>query len=358
MVVVPEQSPERRHADLASIDARVAAGSHLQGRVSAMSPVSIASASSFLGIDVSKASLDLWVDGGVSSIGLTARTVPNRPGPIRRLVAQLRTVPTPPRLIAMEATGGYERPLLHALLDSGLNTVRINPLRVRRFAQSRGLLAKTDRIDARVIADFARVNAERLSPMRPISETARMLRELIARRRQLVEQTVACKSQLEHATYKPVRQSIDRTIKHLCAEIRKIETLIQEQIDSDPTLLKRQQKLLAIKGIGPRVSRVLVSELPELGQLNRRKIAAIVGVAPFNDDSGTHSGARHIQGGRATVRAALYMATLVAVRHDPLLKARYEHLKQRGKPKKVALVACLRTMLNFLTSRLSHEETT
>ena len=318
---------------------------------------SAASSSSFLGIDVSKASLDLWTEGGIGPLGLTARTIPNRPGPIRRLVAQLRaTLSTPPRLIAMEATGGYERPLLHALLDAKLPTVRINPLRVRRFAQSRGLLAKTDRIDARVIADFARVNADRLSPMRPISETARMLRELVARRRQLVEQTVACKSQLEHATYMPIRQSIDRTIKHLCAEIKKIETLIQEQIDKDPQLLGRQQTLLAVPGIGPRVSRVLVSELPELGQLNRRKIAAIVGVAPFNDDSGTHSGVRHIQGGRATVRAALYMATLVAVRHDPVMKARYEHLKQRGKPKKVALVACMRTMLNYLTSRLSTRE--
>jgi transposase len=314
------------------------------------------SVSSFLGIDVSKASLDLWAEGGIG--GLTARTIPNRPGPIRRLVAQLRAaLSTPPlRLIAMEATGGYERPLLHALLDAKLPTVRINPLRVRRFAQSRGLLAKTDRIDARVIADFARVNADRLSPMRPISETARMLRELVARRRQLVEQTVACKSQLEHATYRPIRQSIDRTIKHLCAEIKKIETLIQEQIDSDPALRARYQTLLSVPGIGPRVARVLVSELPELGQLNRRKIAAIVGVAPFNDDSGTHSGVRHIQGGRATVRAALYMATLVAVRHDPVMKARYEHLKQRGKPKKVGLVACMRTMLNYLTSRLSRGE--
>jgi len=322
--------------------------------VSAASSSSSSSSSSFLGIDVSKASLDLWIEG--AALGLATRTIPNRPGPIRRLVAQLRAAPTPPRLIAMEATGGYERPLLHALLDSGLPTVRINPLRVRRFAQSRGMLAKTDRIDARVIADFARSNLDRLSPMRPISETARMLRELIARRRQLIEQTVACKSQLEHATYKPIRQSIDRTIKHCCAEIQKIETLIQEQIDNDPALLARYKKLLSIKGIGPRVARVLVSELPELGQLNRRKIAAIVGVAPFNDDSGSHSGARHIQGGRATVRAALYMATLVAVRHDPLLKARYEHLKQRGKPKKVALVACMRSMLNYLTSRLSTRE--
>ena len=307
--------------------------------------------SRFLGVDVSKTSLDL-------SFGQSdpARTILNEPQSIRRLVRELRD--QSPTLIAMEATGGYERPLMHALLDVGLPVVRLNPLRVRRFAQSRGLLAKTDAIDARVIADFARLNADTLSVMQPIGETARMLRELTARRRQLVEQSVACKSQMEHVTLKPVRLSIDRTIKHLCKEIHQIEKLIQELIDKDAALQKRQQKLLTVKGIGPRVSRVLVSELPELGQLNRRKIAALVGVAPFNDDSGSHTGQRHIQGGRATVRAALYMTTLVAVRHDPILKARYEHLKQRGKPKKVALVACMRTMLNYLTSILTDKETT
>jgi transposase len=304
---------------------------------------------SYLGVDVSKASLDL-------SFGASHpdRKLSNRPADIRKLVRRLQLVP--PQLIALEATGGYERPLLQALIDAKLPVVRLNPLRVRRFAQSRGLLAKTDRIDAAVIADFARLNADQLSPMAPISETARMLRELIARRRQLVEQTVASKSQLEHVTLPFIRRSIDRTIKHLCREIREIESIIQDLIDNDPALHARQQKLLSVKGIGLRVSRVLVSELPELGQLNRRQIAALVGVAPFNNDSGTHAGARHIQGGRATVRAALYMATLVATRHDPILKARYEHLKSRGKPKKVALVACMRSMLNYLTSITAEKE--
>jgi len=307
--------------------------------------------SAFLGVDVSKTSLDL-------SFGSSdpARTILNQPRSIQKLVRELRD--QSPKLIAMEATGGYERSLMHALIDARLPVVRLNPLRVRRFAQSRGLLAKTDRIDACVIADFARLNADRLSPMQPIGETACMLRELTTRRRQLVEQTVASKSQLEHVTLKPIRQSIDRTIKHLCKEIHQIESLIQELIDNDAALQTRQQKLLAVKGIGPRVSRVLVSELPELGQLGRRQIAALVGVAPFNDDSGSHAGQRRIQGGRATVRAALYMATLVAVRHDPILKARYDHLKQRGKPKKLALVACMRSMLNYLTSILADKETT
>jgi transposase len=302
----------------------------------------------FLGIDVSKASLDCSFGpdaGPVESIG-------NRPADIRSLVRRL--VKQPPTLIAMEATGGYERDVLHALVDAKLNVVRVNPLRVRRFAQSRGVLAKTDAIDARVISDFARVNAETLSPVLPVGETARMLKELTARRRQLVEQTVANKSQLEHVTLDSIRKSIDRTIKHLCAEIKQVEETIQKLIDADEALKAKQDKLLAVKGIGPRVSRVLVSELLELGTLGRRQIAALVGVAPFNDDSGGHRGARHIRGGRPTVRAAIYMATLVAVRHDAILKARYESLLSRGKPKKVALVACMRSLLNYLTSVLSN----
>jgi transposase len=311
----------------------------------------ISPAPRFLGIDVAKGSFDVSC-----SRADPVERFANEPRAIGRLVRRLRAARPAPELIALEATGGYERKLLYALVDAKLPVVCLNPLRVRRFAQSRGILAKTDAIDAGVIADFARLNAERLSPVRPTSETARMLRELTARRRQLVEQAVASKGQREHVTLPALRRSVDRTIKHLCAEIAEVERLIQDLIDADADLRARQAKLLAVKGIGPRVSRVLVSELPELGRIDRRKAAALVGVAPFNDDSGTHAGRRHIQGGRATVRAALYMATLVAVRHDPVVKARYQHLKARGKPKKVALVACMRTMVNYLTSLLADKE--
>jgi len=310
--------------------------------------------SPFLGIDVAKASFDISFD---ASPAAPVERFDNEPKAIGRLVRRLRAATPTPRLIAMEATGGYERNLLHALVDAKLPVVRLNPLRVRRFAQSRGILAKTDAIDARVIADFARLNADKLSPMLPVGDTARVLRELTTRRRQLVEQTVASKGQREHVTLPALRRSIDRTIKHLCAEIAQVEALIQDLIDNDADLKARQTKLLNVKGIGPRVSRVLVSELPELGRIDKRKAAALVGVAPFNDDSGTHVGRRRIQGGRATVRAALYMATLVATRHDPVIKARYEHLKARGKPKKVALVACMRTMVNYLTSVLADKKT-
>jgi transposase len=298
----------------------------------------------FVGADVSKARLDLSGVPGHTSLDNTAAAV-------RKVVRAL--LKTPPRLVVVEATGGYERLLVDGLLDARLPVARVNPLRVRRFAQSRGVLAKTDAIDAAVLAEFARANADTLRPLQPVSDTARMLRELTARRRQLVEQCVANRSQREHVTLPSVRRSIDRTIKHLRKEVESVEAEIQRLIDADADLKGRHDKLQAVSGIGLRVSRVLVSELPELGRIDRRKIAALVGVAPFNDDSGTHVGQRHIRGGRATVRAALYMATLVGVRHDPVLREHYRHLKANGKPKKVALVACMRKRLNYLTSLLS-----
>lgn len=312
------------------------------------SPAAVLPPAGYLGVDVCKGHLDLHF----SASGVHQRLA-NQDKHIRRLVDELKI--HPPLLTVLEATGGYENPLLYALLDAGLPVVRVNPLLVRRFAQSRGQWAKTDRIDALILADFARLNADRLRPMAPISDTAKMLRELTARRRQLVEQCVANKSQLEHATQKPVRKSILAMIKYLQKQVLEIETLIQAQIDRDGPLLETQKKLETVKGIGRRVSRIFVSELPELGRLDRRQIAALVGVAPFNDDSGKRQGERHIKGGRATVRAALYMATLVAARHDPVIKAYYEHLKARGKPKKVALVACMRKRLNHLTSLLGHK---
>jgi transposase len=314
----------------------------------------LAPAALFVGVDVSKHRLDVVVRGAATG-PLTLHAGNDRPG-VRRLLDRLRRLLHEIALVVVEATGGYERALLAGLLQAELPVARVNPLHVRRFAQSRGLLAKTDRIDAAVLADFARLNVDRIRPMQPLDDNALMLRELTARRRQLIEQCVANKSQLEHATLAGVRQSIRRTLAHLQQEIATIEQQIQQLIDQDPRLLGRQRTLHGVVGIGPRVSRILVSELPELGQLDRRKIAALVGVAPFNDDSGTRRGARHIQGGRATVRAALYMATLVAVRHDPVLKAHYQHLKANGKPKKVALVACMRKRLNFLTSLLKQRD--
>jgi transposase len=183
-----------------------------------------------------------------------------------------------------------------------------------------------------------------------------VLRQLITRRRQLVEQCTQLRNHLEHADVPLVVESIRRSIAATRQELGFIEENIQQQIDADPDLRQRQQTLRGAVGIGQAVSAVLVSELPELGTLHRRKLAALVGVAPFDDDSGTHHGRRAIRGGRHTVRAALYMATLVGVRRDPHLRTHYQHLLQRGKPKKVALVACMNKRLNYLNSLLRNKE--
>lgn len=305
----------------------------------------------FVGIDVSKARLDVCLSDDPRS----PISVDNDPAGVADLVERLRRRERV-TLVALEATGGYERVVLHGLLDAGVPAVRVNPLHARRFAQSRGVLAKTDRVDAAVLADFARLNADRLRPMTPPGDTARMLQELTARRRQLVEQCSANQSQLEHATLDSTRDSVRRTIAHLRGEVQAIEAEIQRLIDADERLATRQRTMRTVIGIGPRVSRVLVSELPELGVLDRRKIAALVGVAPFNDDSGGRAGPRHIRGGRPAVRAALYMATLVAVRNDPVMRTHYQRLCAAGKAKKVALVACMRKKLNHLTSLLKREE--
>jgi transposase len=339
--VHPEQSqePQRSHRKEGSVAVKTAVS-----RVSAPAPL-------FVGVDVSKARLDVCLGDGSAPLPL-----PNDGRGVASLLRRLRRRPV--GLLAVEATGGYERPLVRGLLGAGVPVARVNPLRVRRFAQSRGVLAKTDRADASVLSDFARANADALRPLAPAGENAGMLRELTARRRQLVEQCVANRCQREHATLKAVRDSVDRTVRHLRAEIESVEEEIQKLIDGDAALAARRKKLLSVKGVGPRVSAVLVSELPELGTLDRRRIAALVGVAPFNDDSGNRAGPRHIRGGRATVRAALYMATLVAVRHDPVMRDHYQRLRANGKPKKVALVACMRKKLNHLTSLLREKDQT
>jgi transposase len=311
-----------------------------------------ASAAVYVGIDVSKAHLGVCL-GDAPTRALSAA---NDPAGVDGLVRRLLRARPGVALVALEATGGYERRVLHALLGAGLPVARVNPLRVRRFAQGRGVLAKTDRVDAAVLAEFARLNADRLRPMTPVGDDARMLQELTARRRQLVEQCSANRCRLEHATLPAVRESVRRTIAHLRAEVELVEAEIQRLIDADEALATRQRTMQTVTGIGPRVSRVLVGELPELGLLDRRKIAALVGVAPFNDDSGDRAGPRHVRGGRSTVRAALYMATLVAVRHDPVMTGHYERLRAAGKPKKVAPVACMRKKLNHLTSLLRRPE--
>lgn len=190
------------------------------------------------------------------------------------------------------------------------------------------------------------------------SEQQQTLKELVTRRRQLVDQCTASRNQREHVTSPIVQQSIDRTVMHLQTEIASVEADIQAIIDADDELKQRCDKLQQTPGIGPATARVLVTELPELGHAPRKAIAALVGVAPFNHDSGNQRGQRRIKGRRPTVRRAMYMATLVATRHNPTLKNHYQHLLNQGKPKKVALVACMRKLLTHLNAQMRPEHQT
>ncbi len=256
--------------------------------------------------------------------------------------------PLRPDRIILEATGGYERAVLFTLMDQGHAAVVLNPTDVRNFAKSRRIRAKNDQMDAKVLAEFGQAN-----PTRVVGQSCKMLhvlKQLVMLRRQLVCQRARLRNQLEHADVTMVRQVIDRNIKNLDKELKDVQKMIQDQIDADPALARRQQLLQQAAGVGATVSAVLVSELPELGTLHRRKLAALVGVAPFDDQSGDNEHKRHIKGGRATVRSALYMATLVGIRHDPVLKGHYQNLVARGKPKKVAIVACMNKRLNYLNS--------
>jgi transposase len=294
-----------------------------------------------IGIDVAKQHLDAYLlPQGVQ------RRFGNTTQGIEQLVAFIKDAQ--PARIVVESTGGYERQVLYTALAKGLPVAMVNPRPVRDFAKALGLLAKTDAIDARVLARFAQQVPTRLTVLP--SEQQQTLKELVTRRRQLVDQCTACRNQREHVKSPIVAQSIDRTITHLQTEIASVEADIQSIIDADEALKQRCDKLQETPGIGPATARVLVTELPELGHAPRKAIAALVGVAPFNQDSGNQRGQRHIKGGRPTVRRAMYMATLVATRHNPVIKQHYQHLLNQGKAKKVALVACMRKLLIHLNA--------
>ena len=297
-----------------------------------------------VGIDVCKQHLDVHLQPDDRSW-----RVDNNAQGVEQLTQQLAELK--PQRVIVESTGGYERPALYGLLAAELPVALVNPRPVRDFAKAMGLLAKTDRIDARVLAMFARHVPTRVSVLPDQRQKA--LKQLVTRRRQLAEQIVVQRNQLEHADLPVVCESILRTVCHLQTELAAIESMIQQLIDEDEQLKQRDTTLRSVPGVGPATARVLVTELPELGNASRRQIAALVGVAPYNDDSGNRRGARRIRGGRATVRKALYMATLVATRHNQVIREHYQHLQSQGKPKKVALVACMRKLLIYLNTLLT-----
>ena len=256
-------------------------------------------------------------------------------------------------LVVIEASGGYERSVMSVLQGAGLAVARVNPRQARDFAKSMGVLAKTDRVDARVLRDFADVLArhpERHRYLTPVAEAERMqLTVLMTRRRQLVEMRVAEGNRLDQAGPGAVR-SIRAVIKTLDLQLKQIDRVIDLHLDRH---FKQQRELLdSFKGVGPVTILTLTSALPELGRLGRRQIAKLVGVAPLANDSGPRNGKRHTWGGRAEVRAVVYMATTSAIRHNPAIKLFHERLLAAGKPRKVAIVACMRKLLTILNAML------
>lgn len=298
----------------------------------------------FIGIDVSRDTLEV----GSTAQAVTSQRA-NESAGIEALAAEL--VAQAPALVVLEATGGYEFEAACALQAAGLPVAVVNPRQARDFARAMGALAKTDSLDARMLAEFARVlhqHPERDRFVKPLANAElQRLQALVLRRRQLVGMLISERQRLRmsHASARP---SIERTIEFLKAQIGDIEADCAAHVGSHHAALA--QALGSVKGIGPATIATLLAELPELGTLCRRRIAALVGVAPLNRDSGQMRGKRAIWGGRADVRRSLYMATLVAVRHSPVFKLFYERLVAAGKPKKVALVAAMRKLLTVLNA--------
>ncbi|MGH8147280.1 MAG: IS110 family transposase [Rhodanobacteraceae bacterium] len=295
-----------------------------------------------VGIDVGKASLDLAVDGH----SRVTRFANDRSG-IAKILKRLMAIDDPH--VVVEATGGYEDPLLEACCDAGLWVSRVNPRQARNFARATGDLAKTDAIDARMLALMARLFNDRLRRYVAPPPWQRELRDWLRRRGQLVTALQAHKQQAAMAPAM-VRSLASRTIAAVKRELAAVDAAIHALIKQHATPAMRSRK-----GLGPVFQASMLSLLPELGQLNRRQIAKLVGVAPMNRDSGQGQGKRRIRGGRAPVRVALYMATLSAVRWDPLMKAHYQHLRARGKLGKVALVACMRKLLGIVNAKRRDE---
>jgi transposase len=296
----------------------------------------------FVGIDVSKDQLDVAVRPTQKRW-----TVANDAGGLLQLVTELQRLDSP--LVVLEPTGGYERELVTSLVRAKLCFVVVNARQVRDFAKAVGKLAKTDRIDADVLAHFG--EAVRPEPRLLPDEDTAELDALVTRRRQLVEFRAAEMAR-KHLAPEVVRPSIDKVIDFLTKQIDEVDGRFRKLLRSTPAWREKDDLLQSIPGIGPIVSCTLLAQLPELGRLNPKKIAALAGVAPFNNDSGKRRGTRQTWGGRATLRSVLYMAAVTGARHNPVLKRFYQRLIDLGKEPKVALVACIRKMLTWANAML------
>jgi transposase len=296
----------------------------------------------YVGIDVAKTHLDV----AVRPTGEQWR-VPNDDDGINGLVSRLGDLH--PVLVVLEATGGYGRTLIASLAAASLPVAVVNPRQVRDFARSTGKLAKTDLLDARALAHFA--EAVRPEPRDVPDEQARALTAMLERRRQLITMLVAEKNRL-HVAAEQVKGGIEAHIRWLAEELEEIDRDLDGAIRDSPVWRERDELLQSVPGVGKVLSTTLLAELPELGTLTRHQVAALVGVAPLNRDSGALRGKRTVWGGRARVRAALYMGTLVATRCNPVIRQFYERLVSKGKAKKVALTACMRKLLTILNALL------
>jgi transposase len=325
-------------------------GLQQQGRRKLLDPTTTA-ARLFAGVDVSKDRLDVclrWSEPE-SHEREEAFFVSYDDSGIDALLSRLLEEPTV--LVILEATGGFERTVVGALAAAGLPVVVVNPRQVRDFARATGRLAKTDRIDAAILARFA--EAVRPAPKPLPDREIRALQAIVARRRQLLGMLAAENNRLSSAP-KPVAKRIKAHIRWLEKELSRTERDLEAAIENSPALGENEALLRSVPGVGPVLARTLLAGVPELGTLTHKRVAALVGVAPLNRDSGTLRGHRSVWGGRSEVRAVLYMGALVAARRNPVVKEFYERLLAAGKPKKVALVACMRKLLSILNAVLKH----
>lgn len=295
----------------------------------------------FVGIDVAKERLDVFLRPSGQAF-----VVPRDDKGLAELVERLGRHDI--ALVVLEATGGLQLRVAAALAQEGVPLAVVNPRQVRDFARASGRLAKTDRLDAEAIARFA----EALKPApRPLADAEQQhLAALVARRRQLIEMRVAEKNRRQQLRPSHLRRRLDEHLDWLAKAIEEIDQDLDDAVRDSPLWCVEEDLLQSVPGVGPVLSRTLLADLPELGRLNRRQIAALVGVAPFNRDSGTLRGRRRVWGGRAQVRASLYMATLAATRTNPAIAATYQRLINAGKPAKVALTACMRKLLTILNA--------
>ena len=295
----------------------------------------------FVGIDVSKDRLDVAVRPGGEVFA-----VERDAAGLDRLIARMRELR--PLTVALEATGGFETVVAAALGGASLPVVVVNPAQIRAFAKALGKHAKTDLVDAAVIAHFAEATKPEIRPL--ADEATRLLADLVARRRQIIEMIVAERQREKRVTVPRLRKSIARLVKALEKELTSLDADIDDAIRGSPAWREKQNLLASVPGVGPTIARTLIAGLPELGQLGRKQIAALVGLAPFTRQSGKWRGQSFIAGGRSAIRSALFMGAMVAKRHNPALKVFFDRLVAAGKPKMVALIAVARKLLTILNA--------